>query len=89
MAGEFTRRNFVTVVEFEDFLKLELDQVLDLFSASDLAVPSEESIFDACLKWIKFDPAKRERFVVDLLEKVRDMSSVFRKKKKVDGFVNR
>lgn len=80
VAAEFTRRNFVTVVDSEDFLKLDLDQILELFSASDLAVGSEESVFEACLKWIKFDPAKRERFITDLLEKVGGTHAKYREK---------
>ncbi len=70
-AAEYSRHNFVTVVESEEFLKLELDRILELLSATDLAVPSEESVFEACMKWVKFDPAKRDRFIVDILEKVR------------------
>ena len=70
MASEFTKSNFVIVVESEDFLKLELDQVLELFSASDLVVASEANVFEACVRWIKFDPANRDKFIVDLLEKV-------------------
>lgn len=70
VASEFTKNNFATVVESEDFLKLELDQVLELFSASDLVVASEENVFEACVRWIKFDPAKRSRYIVDVLEKV-------------------
>ncbi len=70
VADDFARSNFSTVVESEDFLKLEVDQLLELFSADDLSVDSEENVFEALMKWIKFDPAEREKFIVDLLEKV-------------------
>ena len=70
IASEFTKNNFATVVASEEFLNLELDQVLELFSANDLVVNSEENVFEACMRWIKFDPAKRDRFIVDVLEKV-------------------
>ena len=70
VADDFARRNFSTVVESEDYLKLEVEQLLELFSADDLCVSAEEMVFEACLRWIKHDPAARERFIVDLLEKV-------------------
>ena len=73
VADDFTKRNFSTVVESEDFLKLEIDQLLELFSADDLCVESEEKVFEASMKWIKFDPAEREKFIIDLLEKVLDL----------------
>lgn len=70
VADNFAKRNFSIVVESEDFLKLEVEQLLELFSADDLCVESEEMVFEASLRWIKHDPANREKFVVDLLEKV-------------------
>ena len=70
VADDFAKQNFSTVVESEDFLKLEVEQLMELFSADDLCVESEKMVFEACLLWIKHDPAQRERFIVDLLEKV-------------------
>ncbi len=70
VADDFAKRNFSTVVDSEDFLKLEVEQLLELFSANDLCVRSEELVFEAAVKWIKHDPAEREKFVVDVLEKV-------------------
>ena len=71
VADNFAKQNFSTVVESEDFLKLEVDQLLELFRADNLCVESEEKVFEASIKWIKYDPAERERFIVNLLEKVR------------------
>ena len=70
VAEDCAKRNFSSVVESEDFLRLEVEQLLELLSADDLCVESEESVFEAALKWIKHDPAQRERFLVDVLEKV-------------------
>lgn len=72
VADDFAKRNFSTVVESEDFLKLEVEQLMELFSADDLCVESEKMVFEACLLWMKHDPAQRERFIVDLLEKVKE-----------------
>lgn len=72
IADEFTRKNFTEVVTSEEFLKLPLEQVLELFSADDLNVPSEESVFDAVLMWLKYDPANRDKHVTELLKKVRE-----------------
>lgn len=70
MADEFTLRNFTEVVTSEEFLKLPLEHVLDIFSADDLNVPSEESVFNAVVTWIKYDPAKRDKYLAELLKKV-------------------
>ena len=70
MADDFARRNFSTVVGSEDFLKLEVEQLMELFSADDLCVESEKMVFEAMLVWIKHDPAERSKFIVNLLEKV-------------------
>ena len=70
IADEFTRRNFTDVVSSEEFLKLPVDQVLEIFSADDLNVSSEEGVFEAVITWIRHDPANRERHLTDLLRKV-------------------
>ena len=70
VADDFAKRNFSAVIDSEEFLKLEVDQLLELFSANDLCVQSEELVFEAAVRWIKHGPAERERFIVDILEKV-------------------
>lgn len=72
IADEFTRKNFPEVVASEEFLKLPVEQVLELFSADDLNVSTEESVFDAVITWIKYDPANRDRHITELLKKVCD-----------------
>lgn len=70
VADDFARRNFSSVVESEEFLRLEVEQVMELLSADELSVGSEEKVFEAVLRWVKFDPVERDKFIVDLLEKV-------------------
>lgn len=70
IADEFARKNFTEVVTSEEFLKLPLEQVLELFSADDLNVSSEESVFDAVVMWIKYDPVIRDKHITELLKKV-------------------
>ena len=64
------KQHLEDVVQSEEFLKLQLDQVTELFSANDLNVASEEKVFEAVMIWIKYDPASREKYIADLLEKV-------------------
>ena len=70
VADDFARKNFADVVSSEEFLRLPVDQVLELFSADVLNVSSEENVFESVIAWIKFDPAEREKYVLDLLAKV-------------------
>lgn len=76
VADDFARKNFPTVVGSEEFLKLGVEQLLELFSADDLCVESEKMVFEAMLVWMKHDPAARGRFIVDLLEKVLSCQSI-------------
>ena len=70
LADDFAKRNFSTLIGSEEFLKLQVEQLMELFSGDNLSVESEEEVYEAVMTWIKYDPAKREKFIVDLLEKV-------------------
>ena len=70
IADDFARKNFTSVIESEEFLKLELDHLIDLFSSDDLGVASEEKVYEAVMIWIQHDPINREEHLIQLLEKV-------------------
>lgn len=70
VADDIARKNFVDVVNSEEFMRLHVDQVMELFSANTLNVSSEEKVFESVIAWIKYDPAEREKYVLDLLAKV-------------------
>lgn len=74
MADDFAKQNFAQVVQSDEFLKLEVDLLMGLFSADDLNVESEEKVFEAMMLWIKHDPANRDKYIADLLEHVSGVS---------------
>lgn len=46
------------------------DELIDIVRRDELNVPTEESIFEACMKWIKFDES-RSSMLPQVLAKVR------------------
>lgn len=71
IAEEFAKEHFHEVVQLEEFLGLQVDQIVALLSADDLNIQSEEKVYEAMIGWVKHDPANRDRHIADLLEKVR------------------
>ena len=70
LADNFAKKNFTSVIESEEFLKLEVEHLIDLFSSDDLGVASEEKVYEAVMIWIQHDPINREEYLIQLLEKV-------------------
>ena len=58
------------MIESEEFLKLEFEHVVDLFSADDLGASSEEKVYEAVMIWINHDPLNRKDYLGQLLDKV-------------------
>lgn len=52
------------------FCLLGFDELIDLVRRDELNVPSEEVIFEACMRWIKFDDERSSMFP-QVLSKVR------------------
>ena len=70
VADDFAKKNFTSVIESEEFLKLEFEHLVDLFSADDLGASSEEKVYEAVMIWINHDPLNRKDCLAQLLEKV-------------------
>ena len=70
IADDFAKKNFSSVIESEEFLKLEVEHLVELFAADDLGASSEERVYEAVMVWIQHDPLNREEHLVPLLEKV-------------------
>ena len=70
VADDFAKKNFASVIESEEFLKLNIGHLVELFSADDLGAPSEEKVYEAAMTWVHHDPINREKYLVQLLEKV-------------------
>ena len=67
--------NFSVVMETEDFLNLNVKQVMEWVSNDDVMVDAEEDIFQGIVKWVSHNKSEREDHFLELLSQVR-MTSV-------------
>ncbi len=70
-AVKHTISRFNEVVKCEEFLLLNVEQVVELLSRDDLRVHSEEEVFDAAIAWLGHDATERSCQVARLLHQVR------------------
>ncbi|XP_060752881.1 kelch-like protein 7 [Tachysurus vachellii] len=70
-ADEFIYQHFTDVYKLDEFLQLDVKQVTHLLHQDTLTVRAEDQIYDAAVRWLKYDVLNRQKFVVDILSKVR------------------
>ena len=63
--------NFSVVMETEDFLKLDMKQVMEWVSSDDIIVGAEEEVFKGIVKWVSHNKCERETTFPELLQQVR------------------
>ena len=73
-AVTYTVKNFVAVVNSDDFKALDFDKVKSLISRDDIIVPQEEEVYEAVILWVKHDLLSRECLFPELLKYVRAYS---------------
>ena len=71
MARNYALARFDDITAHADFLLLPFAEVESLVSSSELNVKSEESVYNAVLKWVKSDLESRVEQLAKLLEHVR------------------
>ena len=71
VAEDYTLKNFRFVMNSPDFQELSYDNLLRLISHNNLNVLCEGEVYDAILKWVKFNTEERETFLKSLLSHVR------------------
>ena len=67
--------NFSTVMKTEDFLNLNVKQVMEWVSSDDVIVNAEEDIFQGVVKWVSYYKSEREKHIPGLLHQIR-LSSI-------------
>ena len=72
---EVINSNFSVVMQTEDFLNLDVKQVMEWVSGDDVIVNAEEDIFQGIVKWVSHDKSEREKHVPGLLHQIR-LSSI-------------
>ncbi|CAF3735659.1 unnamed protein product [Rotaria socialis] len=64
--------NFIEIsIKSDEFLELDLEQIIHILNSDELNVRSEQAVFDAVIRWIDYRPDERKKNIVDLLKCVR------------------
>ena len=71
VADMFAHHNFQEVMESEEFLLLPQDQLIDILSSDELNVVSEEQVYNATMKWIRYNIPERKGKIAEVLQHVR------------------
>ena len=66
-AEEYVHDHFTEVVKHEEFLRLPLDNAVQLLSSDYLNVTTEEAVYEAMLQWLCYCPQERVQHVTKLL----------------------
>lgn len=55
----YIEKYFLAICQSNDFLQLQLEDLVQLLRQDALFVESEENIYEAILRWINHDPLRR------------------------------
>lgn len=58
-------------MQYDEFLNLTHDQVVNLIKSDRLSVSTEEKVYECVIQWIQFDAAIRKSYLSELMEHVR------------------
>ena len=73
-SSELIHSNFSVVMETDDFLNLDVTQVMEWVSSDDVIVKDEKDIFNGIVKWVHHNKSERESSFPDLFHEVRLLS---------------
>lgn len=71
IAENYAVKNFRLIANTDDFLNLSYDNLSNLVSNNELNVLCEAEVYDAILKWAKYNIASRKKLLKRLLSYVR------------------
>jgi kelch-like protein 1/4/5 len=70
-ANTYSNDHFMEVIKNQEFLMLSAEDVATLLQSDDLNVSSEESVYDALIKWLEYDLKNRKQEASRLLAYVK------------------
>ena len=70
-ADDFIHQHFIELYKTDECLQLDAKQVTHLLNQDTLTVRAEDQVYDAAVRWLKYDEPNRQPFMVDILAKVR------------------
>ena len=70
-ANAYILENFSSVVEYDEFLELPIERLKHYISSDFIDVRNEEIVYEAVMRWVKFDVDDRRHYLPELLDKVR------------------
>ena len=73
-AHQMINSDFSAVLERDDFLNLDVKQVMEWVSSDDITVNAEEEVFKGIVKWVAHNRSEREVHFPRLLHQVRLVS---------------
>ena len=71
ISNRFALDNFPAVVTTDEFVSISFEDLQSLVSSDNLNVTNEECVYQAVLRWIKYDLNGRKAFLGQLLQHVR------------------
>uniref|UniRef100_A0A8C3GBM9 Kelch-like family member 7 n=1 Tax=Cyclopterus lumpus TaxID=8103 RepID=A0A8C3GBM9_CYCLU len=70
-AEDFVELHFTEVYKLDEFLQLNVSQLTHLLHQDKLTVRAEAQIYDAAVRWLKYDVCNRQHHMVEVLGCVR------------------
>ena len=71
IAYDYAMRNFNQVTQLEEFYQCPLEEILELLSEDALYVRHEEEVYEAAVRWVKYNLKDRMKTVHMLAEQIR------------------
>ncbi|XP_052776298.1 kelch-like protein 21 [Mya arenaria] len=68
---KYALENFSMLVQYDEFLEVSLEQLMRFVSSDLIEVRNEETVYNAVIRWIKFDVEERKQYMMQLMQEVR------------------
>lgn len=70
-ASDYLNQHFLSVINYDEFLQLKFDKVINLLNSDKIQVRSEENVYDALENWLYHEFDKRIQYVPEILKCIR------------------